>query len=97
MWRDEQSCDVFKIAKRIVKTNQYVIGEQFIRNDVGVLAVRSEDKKIAWKSYHKKLLSTGFAWDRNSLSQAASVSGVTKLIDKNYEEWKGCRSIRFSV
>ena len=66
-WRNEQRCDVFKIAKRMVKTNQYIIDEQFIRN-VGVLAVSSEDKKIAWKSYHEKLLSTGFAWDWNSLS-----------------------------
>ena len=47
-----------------------------------MLAVSGEDKRIASKSYHEKLLSTGFAWDRSSLSQAASVSGATLLIDQ---------------
>ena len=62
MWRNDQKRDVFKIAKRIVKTNQDITGEQCIRNDNGVLAVSDENKKIAWKSYHKKLLNTELAW-----------------------------------
>ena len=39
----------------MVKTNED-IGEQCIKKDNGILAVKNEDKKIAWKSYHKKLL-----------------------------------------
>ena len=65
MGRDDQKCDVFKIVKRMVKTNQDTVGEQCIRND-GVMAV-SQSKKIAWKSYHEELLNAGFAWDRNIL------------------------------
>ena len=48
---------------------QDVIGELCTRNDDGVLAVSDKDKKIAWKSHHKKLLSTEFACNRNTLSQ----------------------------
>ena len=45
MWQDDQKCDMFKIAKRMDKTNQDIIGEQCIRNGDGVLAVSDEDKK----------------------------------------------------
>ena len=68
MWEDDQKCYVLKIAKRMVKTNQDIIGEQCIRNDDGVLAVSDEDKKIAWKSYYEDL----FTWDRNSLTQTTA-------------------------
>ena len=37
-------------------------------------------KIIAWKSYDEKLLSTLSAQDRNSFSQADSVSSVPRLI-----------------
>ena len=47
MWQEDQKSDVFKIAKRIVKTNQDIIGEHCIRNDDGVLVVSDEVKKIA--------------------------------------------------
>ena len=46
MQRDDQKFAVFKIAKRMVKTYQDVIGELCIRNDGGVLAFSDEDKKI---------------------------------------------------
>ena len=38
MWSDDQKCDVFKTTKRMVKTNQDITGEQYIRNYDGVLA-----------------------------------------------------------
>ena len=66
----------------MVKTNQDIIGKQCIRDDNGVLAVSDEDKKMTWKSYHEKLSNTQFAWDRNSLSQADTVSGIPYLIEK---------------
>ena len=56
----------------MVKTKQDIIGEECTRND-DVLAVSDEDKKIAWKSYHKNLLKTEFAWNSNILSQADTV------------------------
>ena len=36
---------MFKIAKRMVKTNQGIIGEQCKRNDDGVLTVSDEGRK----------------------------------------------------
>ena len=57
MWEDDQKCYVLKIAKRMVKTNQDIIGEQCIRNDDGVLAVSDEDKKIAWKIHYNPIKS----------------------------------------
>ena len=58
----------------MVKVNQDIIGEQYTRNDPGVLAVSDEDKKRAWKSYHEKLFNVDFGWDRNSLPYADTVS-----------------------
>ena len=52
----------------MVKTNQ---SGQYIRNDDGVLPVSNE-----------KLFNKIFAWDRNSLPQADTVSSVPYLIDK---------------
>ena len=54
MQRDDQKIDVFKIAKRMVKTNHDIIGEQYIRNDDGVLAVSVENTKTVSKSYLEK-------------------------------------------
>ena len=44
--REDHKCDVFNIAKKKVKTNQDIIGDQYVRNDDNVLAVSGEDKKI---------------------------------------------------
>ena len=78
---DDQKCDVRKIVARMIKTNQDITGVQCIRNDDGVLAVSDADKKIAWTSYHNKLLNTQFALENNSLFQAGTVSIVLCLID----------------
>ena len=43
MRKDDQKCDVFKIAKTKVKTNQDISDEHCIRNDNGTLAVSDED------------------------------------------------------
>ena len=51
MRRENQKGDLFKIAKRMVKTNQNIIGKQCIRNDEGVLTVSNKNKEIPWKSY----------------------------------------------
>ena len=40
-------------------------------------------KKRAWKLYHEKLLNTEFAWDRNSLSQADTITSIPCSIDKD--------------
>lgn len=78
---DDQKCDVRKIVARMIKTNQDITGVQCIRNDDGVLAVSDADKKIAWTSYHNKLLNKQFALENNSLFQAGTVSIVLCLID----------------
>ena len=47
--RDDQNCGVFTIAKRMIKANQYIIGQQFLMIYNGVLIVKDEDKKITGK------------------------------------------------
>ena len=74
---------IFLTAKRIVRTNQDIISEQCRKHDNSVLAVRGEDKKISWKSYHGKILNTGFKWNRNSLSHEDTISGVPHLIHQD--------------
>ena len=74
--------NMFKTVHRMVKTNQDIIGEKCIRNNDGVLAVSHEGKKIAWKSYHEKLLNTALALNKNSFSQIDTVNSVPCLIDR---------------
>ena len=71
-------CGEFKIAKRMIKTNQVIISEQCLRNGDVVVAVSDEDNKIAWRSYHKNLQKKEFEWDRNSLSEADAVSNASR-------------------
>ena len=85
MWKrvvcqDDQKCDLFKIPKRMVKINQDIIGEQYTRNDHGVLAVSEEDKKRAWKSYHEELFNVEFLWDKDSCRYNQQ---LPQLIDKD--------------
>ena len=42
----------------MVKADQYIIGEQFLRNYNGALTVKDEDKKITRKNYQ----SFGQSW-----------------------------------
>ena len=74
--KGDQKYDLFKIAKRIVKTNRDTTGGQCIRD--GILEIGDEDKKLTWESYHEKLLNTYFVWHGYSLLQA------DKVIDRPY-------------
>ena len=69
--------NVLKTAKKMIENNRGINGEQCKRNDNDLMAVSNENKLIAWKSYHEKLLKNSeFAWDRNSLPQVDAVSNV---------------------
>ena len=71
-----QNYDVFKIAKNMVKINQNIIGNQCIRNNDGVLAVRDEDEKVTWKSNHKKLLNFQAPIPQNGQTQSNNLSAI---------------------
>lgn len=62
------------------------------------------DDNVARKTYHKKLLNKKSAQDKNSFSEADTVSYVYHLLYKDMvkelmesEEWKGWRTIMISV
>ena len=63
--KEDLKFQAFKTAKRIVKTNQNIIGERCMINNDSVLPVSDEDKKIAQKNYRREFLNTEFASDRN--------------------------------
>ena len=71
---DDQKCNVFKTAKRMVKINQDIIGEQYFY---------WWKKKRTWKTYHEQLLNTEFAWDRNNLSNADTITSIPCSIAKD--------------
>ena len=58
-------------------------GSKLIRILIVSKIIIDEEKKRAWKSYHEKLLNTQFAWGRNSLSQADTISSILCPIDKD--------------
>ena len=66
--RDDWKSELLKIALRIVKTNQDIFPVSCNRRGYGLLKVNVKDKKKASKKYHKTLLNTEFAWDKNSFS-----------------------------
>ena len=82
IWRDDQKCDVLKIAMKMVKTNQDIIGEHCIRNDD--VFTFSDVDKIAWKNYNEKHMNKEFVWDRHSISGRNSCK--PHLIDVHYQE-----------
>lgn len=43
--RHAQKCDEFNIAKRMIRTNEDIIGEQWVRNDDGTLAIGMKIRK----------------------------------------------------
>ena len=55
MSQDDQKYDVFKIADRIVKTNQDILGDQCTRNDDGywqsVMKIRTKLGKVVMRSF----------------------------------------------
>ena len=61
------------------------------------------NKKMAWKSYHEKLLNTEIAQNRNSVSQVNTVSSFSCLIDQGIvresisKSQSICRTIRCSA
>ena len=52
---DDEKWSVFKIAKRMVQTNQDIIGEHCIKSYDGKLTVGDKEKKTAGKDYLEKL------------------------------------------
>lgn len=54
------------------------------------MAIRDEDKNIAWKNHHEKHLNTEFAWDKKFVlgrySQAAVSSSVVSEMVKRARE-----------
>ena len=105
MWRSDQKCIAFKIAKRMVQIIHDIIRKQSIRNNDGVLVVGNENEKRSEKSYHENLLNTELAWERNSLLQPDIVSSVPRFnrqrhdqrVNESDENCKGCWIISCSV
>ena len=56
MWKDDQECDVFKFAKRMIKTNENIIGEQCIRNNDDVLTSVMKIRKYLGKVTSRSFL-----------------------------------------
>ena len=52
-----------------------------------VLAVNNEDKKIAYKSYPKKLWNTNFIWDGKGLSYTDTQGCSQSILDHGIPVW----------
>ena len=92
-WGD-QKCNVFKIAKRVVKVISILLVSKIVID---------EENKRAWKSCHEKLLNTEFARDSKSLFQADTITSIPCSVDKDMvrelinKKWKGCWTVKCSV
>lgn len=66
---------IYRIAKQMDRTNQDVVGENCIRNDVGEMALSDSDKLKAWVEYYSQLLNVEFEWPSNELPESTPVEG----------------------
>ncbi len=82
----EVKLDIFKVAKQTIKTNQDVVGEQCVRDDMGKLAYTEDAKKKAWSSHYKHLLNIEFDWDQDSLTQAEPIDDPITIEKSMVEE-----------
>ena len=71
---------MFRLAKRMKQENSDVMGEKYVRNDDGVLALTDAAKNLAWKQHYERLLNVEFSWNRDNLSPVKPVSGPPVLI-----------------
>ena len=79
----EVKLDIFKVAKQTIKTNQDVVGEQCVRDDMGKLAYTEDAKKKAWSSHYNHLLNIEFDWDQDSLTQAEPIDDPITIEKKH--------------
>ena len=71
---------VFRLARQMRQTNQDIIGDKCVKDDVGNLSTSDEAKKAAWKQHYEGLLNVEFPWDSEHLSDADPVVGPPLLI-----------------
>ena len=58
---------IFKLAKRMKRENQDIVGDKFVKNDKRCLTYNDSAKLIAWKSHYERLLNVKFMWNSDSL------------------------------
>ena len=66
---------IFRIAKQMDRSNQDVVGEKCVRNDIGELSLSDEDKMNAWVEHYARLLNVEFEWPSESLPVVAPIAG----------------------
>ena len=59
---------IFKLAKRMKRETQDIVGDKCVKNDEGCLTYNDSAKVKARKSYYERLLNVEFMWSSDSFS-----------------------------
>ena len=59
---------IFKLAKRMKRETQDIVGDKCVKNDEGCLTYNDSAKVKARKSYYERLLNVEFMWNSDSFS-----------------------------
>ena len=70
----------FKEARRIKGENQDIVGDKYVRDDDGNLAVDEKAKLEAWITHYERLLNVEFSWDKANLPDETPVEGPPIVI-----------------
>ena len=56
---------IFKLANRMKRENQDIVGDKCVKNDEGCLMYNDSAKLKAWKSHYERLLNVEFISPQN--------------------------------
>ena len=60
---DNSSSKIFKVAKQAVKDGKDVLGNGYVRNEMGTLCVGESEKTEVWKRHMEKVMNEENVWD----------------------------------
>ena len=75
----QKEVDFYMLVEDTVRTSTCLKLQRGQSKFAAILLVSKKDKKVPWKSHHQKLLNIGFVWDKETLTEAGTASGVLYL------------------
>ena len=96
VWGGERGDGVIHITKQMDHRNQDLVGENYVCNDAGELALTDEDKMNAWVEHYARLLNVEFEWPSNELPEVPPTAGPLSVClqpwsIKNSAKWNAAR------
>ena len=80
MSEEDMKCNLFRIAKQLVRNNKDVVVGGSVKDREGNIAVDDSRINQVWKAYFEKLLNEELEWNKDLLENASPTSGPAERI-----------------